>query len=468
MRASGNIHLLSSYGRKADISAARDPSPSDLHPSVWLLPVFSPVSSLAVRTFYRFTVSGEQVPRQGPVLLVANHPNSLMDPALVCAVARRPVRFLAKAPLFTDPLVGFLVRGSGSLPVYRQSDGIEGSNDETFRAVHAALREGSAVAIFPEGTSHSNPSLVPLKTGAARIALAGAALLGRALPIVPVGLVFRRKDTFRSEALAVVGQPVEWTDLAARGVDDHGAVRELTDRIEDALQAVTLNVERWEDAPLVETAEAVYSAEMPTDPSPAARVARLRRTTDALARLRHERPGEWEALAPAVHAHARTLRVLGMTPVEVKASASAAEAAKWTFRQLTVLRSLLPIAVVGMVLYYVPYRLTGVLADRAKPAHDILATYKALVGAALHIAWTVVLAVAIGWILGWPFGVAALVLLPGLAFLTVVVIDMWRRASGEARRFFVRARRGEALLELRERQRALARQLSETWETVRV
>lgn len=435
---------------------------------MWLLPVFSQVSSLAVRTFYRLTVAGKAVPRTGPVLLVANHPNSLMDPALVAAVAGRPVRFLAKAPLFTDPLVGFLVRGSGSIPVHRRVDGAApGSNDDTFRSVHAALGDGSAVALFPEGTSHSEPAMVPLKTGAARIALGGAALLGRALPIIPVGLVFRRKDRFRSEALAIVGAPVEWDDLAGRGENDHEAVRLLTARIEDALEAVTVNLERWEDAPLVETAEAVYSAEIPTDPSPAARVARLKRTTDALARLRRERPGEWERLARDVHAHARLLRVIRMTPVEVKASASAAEAARWTFRQLTLPRALLPVAAVGMVLYYVPYRLTGVLVDRAKPPEDIRATYKALAGAAIHVAWTVLLAIAIGWMAGWAWGLAALVLLPALAFLTVVVIDLWRRSGGEARRFFVRTLRADALLELCERQRALAERLAQTWEAVR-
>jgi glycerol-3-phosphate O-acyltransferase / dihydroxyacetone phosphate acyltransferase len=435
---------------------------------VWLLPVFSQVSSVAVRTFYRLTVSGGSVPRSGPVLLVANHPNSLMDPALVAAVAGRPVRFLAKAPLFTDPLVGFLVRGSGSIPVYRRVDGATaGSNDDTFRAVHEELAGGSAVALFPEGTSHSEPSMVPLKTGAARIALGGAALLGRAMPILPVGLVFRRKDTFRSEALAVVGEPVEWADLAARGVDDHGAVRELTARIEDALEAVTLNVERWEDAPLVETAEAVFAAELPADPSPAARMARLRRTTDALAHLRRERPGEWEELARAVHGHARTLRVLGMTPVEVRAGASAAEAARWAVRQLNLLRALLPVAAVGMVIYYVPYRLTGVVVDRARPTHDVRATYKTLAGAALHLMWTILLAIAIGWMLGWGWGLASLVLLPALAFLTVVVLDRWRRMSGEVRRFLIRTRRGEALAELRERQRALAQRLAATWESVR-
>lgn len=435
---------------------------------MWLLPFFPHLSRLAVRTFYRFTVSDERVPREGPVLLVANHPNSLMDPALVAAVAGRRVRFLAKAPLFTDRAVGWLVRGSGAIPVYRRADaGGEVNNEDAFRAVHAALAAGSAVAIFPEGLSHSEPSLAPLRTGAARIALGAAALLGGPLPIVPVGLTFRRKEAFRSEALAVVGRPVEWAHLAGRTVEDQDAVRELTARIHDALRAVTVNLERWEDAPLVEMAEAVYSAEFPTDPSPAARVARLKETTAGLARLRRERHGEWERLARDVHAHVRLLRVLRMAPAEVKASASAAEAARWTFRQLTVLRTLLPIAAVGIALYYVPYRLTGVLEARARPLPDVRATYKALAGTALHLAWTVLLALLAGWIWGWKAGVAALVLLPAVAFLTVVVLDMWRRASGEARRFFIRARRGDALLELRERQRALAHRLAETWEAVR-
>ncbi|HEV3051507.1 MAG TPA: 1-acyl-sn-glycerol-3-phosphate acyltransferase [Longimicrobium sp.] len=437
---------------------------------MWLLPIFPYFAKLATTTFYRLAFSGARVPKEGPVLLVANHPNSLMDPALVAAVARRPVRFLAKAPLFTDPLVGWLVRGAGAIPVYRRADDEAevAKNEDTFRAVYAVLAEGAAVAIFPEGLSHSEPSLAPLKTGAARIALGAAALLGRPIPIVPVGLTFRRKETFRSDALAVVGEPVEWAGLEGRGVEDYEAVRELTARIHAALHAVTVNLDRWEDAPLVEMAEAVYSAELPTDPSPAARVARTRETTAAMARLRRDDPAEFEELAKDVHQHVRVLRVLRMTPREVKASASAAEAAKWTFRQLTVLRTLLPVAAIGMVLFYVPYRLTGVLTDRARPPRDIRATYKALIGMALHMVWTVLLAGVAWWRWGWKIGLAALVVLPLVAFLTVIVVDMWRRARGEARRFFVRARRGEALLELRERQRALAMKLAETWERVRV
>ncbi|MDQ3556229.1 MAG: 1-acyl-sn-glycerol-3-phosphate acyltransferase, partial [Gemmatimonadota bacterium] len=144
---------------------------------MWLLPVFGHLASLAARTFYHLRISGEPPPSAGPVLLVANHPNSLLDPALVAAAARRPVRFLAKAPLFSDPRVGWLVRGSGAVPVYRRADdpSAMGRNDDTFRAVWEALALGDAVGIFPEGTSHSAPGLVTLKTGAARIALGAAA-----------------------------------------------------------------------------------------------------------------------------------------------------------------------------------------------------------------------------------------------------------------------------------------------------
>ena len=436
---------------------------------MWLLPGLSRLASFAVRTFYRLEVSGGRVPRRGPVLLVANHPNSLMDPAVVAAVAGRPVRFLAKAPLFRDPLLGWLVRGSGSIPVYRRQDDAAqlARNDETFRAVHRALAEGSAVGIFPEGTSHSEPSLVPIRTGAARMALGGAALAEGAFPIVPVGLVFREKAVFRSDALAVVGEPVAWEDLAESGEADAAAVRALTARIDEALHAVTVNLDRWEDAPLVETAEAVFAAELPHDPSPAARVARVREATSGLARMRRERPGEWEPLAREVRAHARTLRLLGMTPAQLRADVGLAEAGRWTLRQLGVLRLLLPVAALGVVLFYLPYRLTGFLEARAKPLPDTRATYKALMGGVLHIGWIVLLSLAAGWICGWRWGVAALVLLPAIALLTLVVIDLWLRAAGEARRFLLRRARGDALREVRGRQRALAERLREVWETVR-
>jgi 1-acyl-sn-glycerol-3-phosphate acyltransferase len=435
---------------------------------MWLLPIFSPFSRFALRVFYRFEVTGGHVPAAGPVLLVANHPNSLLDPAVVVAVAGRPVRFLAKAPLFKDPLVGWLVRGAGSIPVYRRQDdpAAMAANDDTFRAVHEALHGGSAVGLFPEGISHTSPAMAPLKTGAARIALGAAERTG-AFSIVPVGLVFRDKGTFRSDALAVVGEPVAWHDLAGRPEADRAAVAELTGRIAEALARVTINLERWEDAPLLETAEAVYATEYPTDPDPAARVRRIREVAGALSRLRRDERGTWRSLAREVAGHARALRVLGMTPGQLRGGNDPALAAEWVARQAAFFALGVPLAALGTALYFVPYRLTRPASGLTRPTDDVRATSKVLMGGILHLAWTAGLAVLAGWRWGAWAGAGALLALPMIGVVTLRVRDRWRRATGEARRFVLRARRGDAVEELRARQRDLAGRLHALWEEVR-
>src|SRR6187455_1300204 len=139
--------------------------------------------------FYRTDCIGS-IPQQGAVLLLPNHPNALLDPALVWATAERDVRFLAKSTLF-DGLFGPVLRGAGAIPVYRRIDhGVDTSkNAETFAAVSAAFAAGDAVCIFPEGISHSTGRLEPLRTGAARMTL-DAERRGTAVALIPVGLNF--------------------------------------------------------------------------------------------------------------------------------------------------------------------------------------------------------------------------------------------------------------------------------------
>jgi glycerol-3-phosphate O-acyltransferase / dihydroxyacetone phosphate acyltransferase len=428
---------------------------------MWLLPALPRLARFALRVYYRLELSGSPVAGRGPVLLVANHPNSLLDPAFVVGYARRPVRFLAKAPLFRDAAVGWLVRGAGAVPVYRAMDdpSLTSRNEETFRAVHAALAEGAAVGIFPEGVSHSEPSLVPLRTGAARIALGAAELHGAAFPIVPIGITLRQKERFRSAALVLAGEPVEWSDLATagRGAD---AVRELTRRIEAGLREVTVNLDRWEDAPLVEGAVEVWSAERGGPSGPGERVGWIGEAAATLGRLRRTGDATWAPVAEALERHLADLQGLGFRPGDLGEDTRLSTALGWTLRKLGSLLLLGVPGAVGAAAFWIPYRLTGALEERARPDHDVRATFRVLAGSLLFLGWLALLATLVGVTAGRVAALAALLVLPLLGLLALLLRDGWSDARFAAARF-VRLRRGAGLAELRERQRGLADRLAE-------
>ncbi len=148
--------------------------------------IITVILRFALRIFFRrVEVAGlERVPRRGATIFVLNHQNGLVDPAFLLCYAPRPVSFLAKSTLFKTPMLGFLVRALDAIPVYRKQDAGEDTskNRETFTRAHTLLKSGGTIGVCPEGVSHNESSLRPLKSGTARIAL-GAASTGDALDL---------------------------------------------------------------------------------------------------------------------------------------------------------------------------------------------------------------------------------------------------------------------------------------------
>jgi len=123
----------------------------------------------------------ENIPAEGGVIIVANHVTILDPITLAHAVydgARRTPSFLAKSELFKVPVVGWLLRKAGQIPVYRRTRDAVNS----LREAEAAVAEGECVIIYPEGTCTRDPNGWPMvaKTGVARLVLASG------VPVIPV------------------------------------------------------------------------------------------------------------------------------------------------------------------------------------------------------------------------------------------------------------------------------------------
>ena len=187
----------------------------------------------------------DRLPRDRPVLIVANHSNGFVDPVVVAGVLRRLPRFLAKAALWKVIGARPLLALAGVLPVYRTADGDRASdNISVFDACHHELAQGAVVAIFPEGTTGDRAGLDRVKSGAARIAL-GALPTAPGLVIVPIGMAFESKIETRSRAVVMFGEPIDVAAFAGTGrlgddgEPDRADAAALTAQITRSLEAVS-------------------------------------------------------------------------------------------------------------------------------------------------------------------------------------------------------------------------------------
>jgi len=392
----------------------------------------------------------EQLPRAGPLLLVANHPNALVDAMLVGVAMPRRVLLTAKATLFEQPLLAALLRMVGVVPLRRATDERSAApsaspsatrNADAFQMITGALAGDGAVLVFPEGISHDAPAIATLRTGAARMALMAHGAGVRALHVAAVGLIYEEKERPRSRVLVRIGEPLDvdrW--LATQGGDAAALTVELSER----LRRVTLNfatADRARRAVRLARTLGAVAGEVPPLHHP--------RPLGPEADLAHRIDGDIDAMAvapgPVVKradafiawsaAFERRLAAHGVALSELRVSPRVRHGAWFVLRETMLLVLAFPVALIDRLAHDMPVRLARAAALRSlatDPSRDQPAMRTILLATGLLVLWYAAIGVTIArWAgTGAAFIALTVMVLSASAELTLRdhVNRAWRRA----------------------------------------
>ncbi|MEO8073444.1 MAG: lysophospholipid acyltransferase family protein [Acidobacteriota bacterium] len=394
--------------------------------------------SVALRLFFRRieSVGVEKVPKTGAIIFVLNHPNGLVDPGIVFVSLSRRVSFLAKSTLFDIPIGGYLLRLIEALPVYRRVDAgaDRAKNQFTFENCEELLARGRCIAVFPEGISHNETKLQPIKTGTARIALGALAvgkdnskLIKNGLKIMAVGLYYTSKTAFRSEALIHYGEifDVEPVELDENGEPPRDKVVALTKQIETALRDATLNLENTNELETVIKAEALFSSvyeNLIFKQTLTQTFLRLQDLAEKYKLLGQSNPEKIEKLREKVEKYENNLQKSGL---KAESFSVLQHPARYVFRYLILriifLLLLAPFSIVGAIIHSPAYLFSNLLGQMVT-THDVDAagsTSKILAACVfMPLTWLIFAGIML-YFFGWQI---ALISIPLLIFCGYIAL----------------------------------------------
>ncbi len=413
------------------------------------------MARIALRWYYREiqTIGAERVRAGVPMLVVANHPNSLMDPMLVATTMPRRLTFTGKATLFDNPLLSLFLRRVGVVPLRRASDEAArpaaggapdpGRNLEAFRAIVAALAARNAVLIFPEGKSHDDPGMSQLKTGAARIALQAMESGVSDLAILPVGLVFEDKAEPRTRVLVEIGAPLELSTW--RAMDAAGRAEALTAEIDRCLRAVTINFGSAAHAGEVLSVSGLLAdsgdeVESLGGGAPFAETVALTRRVEAVRRSLSGAHSTLVARADALSERVRNIRDIasqfGVLVSDVAIETGAGVAALFVVREAAIAALAGPLALWGRVTHWLPLRIARTIARRGSTSGADPAMYTVVSGMVLVLAFYVLMTSLVWHWAGPWWALGFLISLPASASWDFRLRDRAARARQRVRAFW--------------------------------
>jgi hypothetical protein len=384
-------------------------------------------------------------------LFVSNHVNALVDAILVLTAAPCPISPVAKSTLWNIPVVRWLLDIAEAVPLVRRRDDpgkAVGSNEEVFDRVASWLAGGGNILIFPEGTSHNQPHLIEVRTGAARMLVrayrreqADAQTEPR-VGFQAVALEFDARDVFRSRCLLVYGPVRSVAELAAEHAGDDALVVAITAQIREDLSELLVEGATWAERLLIARVAEMLAHDA-GDHTLAGWSSIGRQVEAARRTLREVDEALVPRIAQAVDRYYALLAREGVADEQLAQGGGLPRAEIPT--RLVLLALALPLATLAVLLYWLPYQVPRLAALRAAKDPDEVSTIKVAAGLLVYPLWVAALTTA------------AFLLVPPLVasvFTLVVLVApfvalAFRDLSRPLRRSFRAATRARSLSELR-------------------
>lgn len=335
---------------------------------------------ITVRLFFSsFKVKGRvNIPSNKPLLIVANHPSTFMDPIVMAIAANRKIHFIAKGEAFRSKFAKWILPKFSMIPIYRKEHDpqMTHKNDETFEKVYEILEKGGAVIIFPEGISITDRILKKLKTGTMRMALGAEARNDFKLDvhILPMGLNFSNPHRFRSKVEIRIGQAIPVKEYEEAYIKDNfKAIHELKERVRVSIEGLIFCVDSPDTDQLIARIESIYKRNFldkqnkrHLEMDEEIRISELVR--ERVNYFIKNDPSRVENMSLQLENHAELMKTLNLDGEIVDVVGG--EKLKFAFKDYLYFIFGFPIFLFGFLNNYLPYKLPGILANKLNSRAD--------------------------------------------------------------------------------------------------
>ncbi len=375
------------------------------------------------------------------------------------------MHYLATAQLFRNKILSIFLHNIGIIPVYRKQDDSSHAdkNVATFQECSRVLSRGGAIGIYPEGVTHAELRVKKIKTGAARIALEAENQSHAGIQIIPVGLNYSIRKSFRSEVILNIGRPIEVSAYMAKyQKDPSAAVDQLTSDLQQAMEDQVVHVDTPALERLVKDVEGVYKAELIRDMMEEGITRKevdsfrlSKKLVEAIDYFNQQDPMRLIAFQEEMNTYQSRLRKLHLQDATLRRLTVDQTSYRTFLKRVILLLLGFPFALWGGINHFFPYQISRWISQRMAKKETDYATVRILCGMILY---PIFYAAQIYWTLkhyGWKASLLYGTTLPVLGAFAYYYWDKFTAFRSSLQLFVVMLTRKQLITQMKDRREKL-------------